>query len=126
MPNYEKKAVEKVGCTWKDAKEMIQEAKESLGIEQVDDDNFEKEILPKVAELWEKRKPTPEEIEAKQRAKEAKERKEEDKREIEDQERRKKNDRDFVHTVLCCCSCGLSLWCTTGVCKKDKPEEDAN
>lgn len=103
-----------LGCSWKEAREMIEEAQASLGIDASTsiDEAQEAANFEKVKEIWETtRKPTTEQVAAKQKAREAQADQERLDKLQEGQDRQKQKDEDFRSGLLCCITCGMSITC---------------
>ena len=113
----------KLGCSWKEASDLIEDAVKILGVD--NDVTNEEEIMRKVEELFEDRKPTAEELEA--RRIEKKKKKEEElamERKL-DRARQLKKDDDFKYCMLSCCTCGFLCMCNAFFgCWKKKPLEE--
>lgn len=128
MSGYEKQVTQQFGCTWKDAKEMIEQAKEDRQIDGDLNDSIYQDLLPRIAELWEARKPSHEEIQAKKALKKTQQEEERKKAELfeeKQREMRRENDKKFVDSCLCCVTLGLSLWWRSGVLKNEEEQRGA-
>lgn len=130
MSEITKEITKRLRCSWKDAKEMIDQAERELNSINLDNrknakDNNREEILEKVMELWKTRKPTAEQIDAKKKKKEA------DALEQERLEQRRKRakqlqkDADFRWCIYIAASCGIVFLANSFFeCRKRKTIEE--